>query len=992
MVKWEKYVAASENILASPQVPSSLEIISLIKKVNPTRLMLSESDRERGYQIKNRLQTLLLEHYGDSFYLIPHPVNPRIILIKHRVLPTIDACHAALTALSSEAIERVESASSLLPEREELKRNRERSFRETGPGKAEAGFSPKETLKKAQALLEEYDYAAAEEVLAGLNAQGGDDVRVLLRASAILLHEIGAYQCCIDTLLKQPRHVLKDRSIREMLAVAYHHNGSLPEARAILDELYPNELGLEALFAYADITFKDGNLSAAWELVRVAEGRGGFHSGLNNLQKEIELAMSAQAEPVVQNAEAALQSAAIEDAGRLAREALDLFPNCQRARALLSTIEALTEEAEVAELWAKLENEQPGCERRIQLLTTLLERDKEKRDKIKNLLAEEKDRQRQRVFGEQLESLRRLTSQELWSDCFDAVTSLMKQPDYPERAGEILSLSPFFTLLLDNKRLQSTSERNAKELWLRFIKARTALAAGHGEGSYEAFEELKPWFNSCPEFREEYLLLRQHEQEKARTEIAALLADSEAAGYTLDDVRLIHSTVRKRLSSLPIEERQELVQTMEARLTQLSPEQDPGHLLDEYRKALQIGHSEKVAHLRQEITDTAAVKALEAEFAEAFRIDWEPVTLEVSEDLPIDLITPPPLTLWYNAGRRMLLKEGRDTLVMIDFNARAACRMTSPVFSKSLPCDWTEKGSLLFVERKGRDACGDMLWRAELSVDGASFTACFDMREWFELPDGFCIGAIMLSTERDTDYFILISHTEGRYPARVMRKRLAPKGTVETLQMGKRSELKIWRWGSHPDHFIVVGEGRMRHVNRNLSLKATLGGAPEIYGLDHKNGSVYGVEQGFMLTQRDSNLQLIKSFDNAKCISLYEPARVHGISIETDTALIVLGSGRQCFYNLRNNKFSRKIRVGRVIPSSDDGKWYCFDYSQEQRKLWLRDITQEIHTMLDWAEFFYPKRSNKMKKQIVRFHDHDTFVHRPDEWGTPWSPTGDEAE
>lgn len=277
-------------------------------------------------------------------------------------------------------------------------------------------------------------------------------------------------------------------------------------------------------------------------------------------------------------------------------------------------------------------------------------------------------------------------------------------------------------------------------------------------------------------------------------------------------------------------------------------------------------------------------------------------------------------------------------------------------------------------------------------VDRALFTACFGMREHFEVPDGFSIEGVNLSTERNTDYFVLICHPGGRYPAKVLKKRLAPKATVETLQMGNRSELKLWRLGSHPDHFIVAGEGRMRHVNRNLSLKATLGGSPEIYKIDQKNGYFYGVESGYMLTQRDSNLNLVKNFDKALCFSLYEPGRVHGISFQTDTALIVLGSGRQCFYNLRNNKFSRKIRVGRVIPSSHDGKWYCFDYSKEQRKLWLRDITQEIYSMLDWAKFFYPKRSNKMKKQIVRFHDHDTFVHRPGEWGTPWSPTGDEAE
>ena len=224
-MKWENCITASENILRSLQVPSSLEIITLIKKVNPTRLTLSETDRERGYQLKSRLQSLLLEHYGDTFQLIPHPASPNIILIKHRVLPSIDACHADLASLSSEAIKRVETAAALHPGREELKRCRKKGPRNTGHWKTGVALLPKKALKKAQALLAEYDYAAAEEVLAGLLAHDSDDLPVLLRAAAILLHEIGAYQRCIDTLLSQPKNVLKDRGLREMLAVAYHHNG-----------------------------------------------------------------------------------------------------------------------------------------------------------------------------------------------------------------------------------------------------------------------------------------------------------------------------------------------------------------------------------------------------------------------------------------------------------------------------------------------------------------------------------------------------------------------------------------------------------------------------------------------------------------------------------------------------------------------------------------------------------------------------------------------
>ena len=675
----------------------------------------------------------------------------------------------------------------------------------------------------------------------------------------------------------------------------------------------------------------------------------------------------------------------------MAREALDLYPNCQKARAVISALEAQNDEAQLASLWARLEDES-SAERRIPLLTALLERDKERRDTIKKLLAEEKELRRRRLFDERLESLRRLVLEECWPACYDGVTFLMRQPEFPERAGEVLSLSPYFAVLRENKRLQSTNERGARDLWLRFVKVMVAFAAGNHAGCFESFEELKPWFNSCPEFMEEYLVLLQREQAKARTEIALLLAQSEAPECPLSEVRLIYGSIRKRMPVLPIEERRELVRTMEERLARLIPEHDPGRLLSEYREALQIGHGEKAAYLRQEIIDSAARETVEAEFAETFHIAWEPLTLEVTDDLPIDLVTPLPLKIFYIAGHRILLEDGGDSYVMIDFAARAACRMTSPVFSKTTPLDCTQEDSFLFVGKKGEDSYGDRLWRAELSVERAAFTANFDMRQWFEVEDGFCVEAVYLSSERDTDYFVVIKHAEGRSPAKVLRKRLAPKGTLQTLQLGSSSELQMMRWGSHPDHFIFGGEGEMRHVNRNLSLQGGVSLTPNVYRLDDQNGYLYGVED-FWLTQRDSKLKFIKKFENALSIGMWEPGRVHGISFQTDTALIVLGDGRQAFYNLGSNKFSSKIRVGRVIPSPQDGKWYCFDYSGEDRKLWLRDITRYIHTELEWREFFSPRKKwKKMEKLMLWFNDHDNFVYRPGEWGECESATVDEGQ
>jgi len=74
--------------------------------------------------------------------------------------------------------------------------------------------------------------------------------------------------------------------------------------------------------------------------------------------------------------------------------------------------------------------------------------------------------------------------------------------------------------------------------------------------------------------------------------------------------------------------------------------------------------------------------------------------------------------------------------------------------------------------------------------------------------------------------------------------------------------------------------------------------------------------------------------------------------------------------------------VGRVLPSQHDGKWYCFDYSRQDGKLWLRDIIKTIHSELEWREFFILKQARKkLLKSMGWFHDEGNFVYRPGEWG-----------
>ncbi|MCM0080319.1 hypothetical protein L4X63_01840 [Geomonas sp. Red32] len=223
---WHAAMEHAEKTLESPLVPASQDLISLIKKVNPTSLCLSESEREYGYEVKSRLQNLLLEQYGEAFYLDPHPLNPKIVLIKHATLPSVDACHTELVELSGRALDSVavhhtpSPATARKPPRKEKKK-----------GPVVAGDSPADALKCGLARLAEYDFEGAAELLAGIRISARHEIAILERAARALVDEMGAYPQAVELLLGQQGQFLRDATLRVLLARTYHLLGAVSEAR-----------------------------------------------------------------------------------------------------------------------------------------------------------------------------------------------------------------------------------------------------------------------------------------------------------------------------------------------------------------------------------------------------------------------------------------------------------------------------------------------------------------------------------------------------------------------------------------------------------------------------------------------------------------------------------------------------------------------------------------------------------------------------------------
>lgn len=973
-MSWLLSVRCAETILESPRILPSEEIISIIKRVNPTRLQLSETERELGYQIKNRLQNLLLENYGEAFHLAPHPYRPDIILIKHNSLPTIDACHADLNALSARALATVGDPAT--PDREGPAKCQPKAKRRIAAG----GCSQKEALRNAELLIEQYEYPQAEEILAAIRITDSRDLPVLVKAARALVEEIGAYQKAIDLLLAQPRQMLKDKEVREILARSYYGNGMIPEARAVFDATHPVDLGKDALYAYADISFKDGNFCHAFHLLKLSEEKEGFVTAHASLRKEIEAAMLEEAWPHLQQAEAAFASGDLVQAESLLQHALSLYPNFQKARHLAGEIDALKSGAEIGRLWARFECS-GTAEDRLGLLAQLLEQDKENTGRIRALMAQEKRRQKQETVEERLRTLQALAEQENWEPCLDLVLWLSHHAD-EDSYRHACSISPFFSLLYHNKKLQRHSPEEAMELWLRFVNLKRHKPQGESECCWNLLQELKPYFYSYPLFREEYDRVEAQEQEKAKHEVQQLLKRLEELGEQeetdetdFSQGKRLVAQVRKRLGMLAAEDASWYRELAEKAVYRLGPVREEGESILDYREYLLLGNAAKAEKYRASYDYPGfreMIKQMDDEIEMLFAISAEPITLTVSPEMVVELASEPvssDLEFHYSSQCHLLFKRSDDSLVVVNVRNMTATQYRSPQFKGMSVVDvLPDKDVFLFVDSN------HTLWRATLSGTRSRFTAQFDITVPLPVQEGGSITSLFMSSTKDNVYYLFIQESD---QMQVVKQSIDQVSTVESTFAVKGTSASAYRLSYQPDRFVIITDDSTTVLESNLTRPeniSRLGSNQTLncLGINVQRSQIYATGDG-VVSVLNANLRAVKQYLKAASVAHITFTTLANVCVEKSTALFS-SNGRGMFYNMETNKFSQKFLSRRVLHTETPSRWYYLESDMTKPVIMIKDITDELDTLLEWRVLLSTTEDEEAAVTFVeQFADPDFF-------------------
>lgn len=955
---WQNSIQLAENTLSSGAVPPSEEIISLIKRVNPTNLNLSDPDRQRGYEVKGRLQNLLLENYGDGFHLVTLPYDNDIVLIKHRHLPSVDACHANLNRLSPRALTSVgEGAAQSKPG----VKNKPKK-----PGKVADDLDPAtpgEVVKKAELLLEDYDYEGARGTLAGIMVSDPGDLPALMRAANMLIDEIGSFESAIDTLCAQPKHLVKDKSVRETLALAYYKNSMIPEARAIFELIHSNDLGKEALYTYASISNLDGNCQQAYALLKMADARDGFVTAFPGLRADVERAMQEEALPIFEEAKNAFDRNDLARSLDLAKQALACFPKYREAGELVAILEAIGRETQAKGLWDRL-GKAGEAQERLALLEQLLEKDGDNEARIRNLIVEEKSAIREQVLKDKIEGIRAAASDQKWADLFDDATWVLANGDQ-NKAAAVFSFSPYISLLKPTKQLQRFSQHKVKNGWLDFIEVEQEIRRGKPLGHLPSLVELKSLFSGCDLFNSVYREVYEAEQENAKASVCGLVTQMHSEGCSASHAEQLAVAVRRHLPMIAKEERGQILQAVSARLEQLKPRTPEEVLLEEYREAFKIGNDLKCAAIKVRVHDHRKIEEIERDHDLEYRIEAEPMKVTIDESLAVDIESD---TVSFKViGRTndaIIIDNLSGQIILLRPKEKKATRYKAKFFSNLKLCDYLdETNEYLFKKEKE-----DLFLRVELTEESARTKAVITNNTHLDYDE--YLSDLFMASDRCSDYFCggvsECTDDNGDVIVELIRRDVFKKRTADKFRCKiPDCGFDLYRVSHSPDRFSASINGNIYVLDRNMAVIAQDENCGEIVGTDIKGGLIYMLWGGKIVsinhkTNYIGDYEIGGDGDTGPIILGYE---VIGISTEFRSLLIKnsLSDNDIYIYNFNERKWTNYFSASSLINTATDSRFYVCKL--DEAKITLRDVTDTLDSVLDWPNKCTNKDSSQTQEE-----------------------------
>lgn len=320
-----------------------LELIRLIRRVNPTDRGLHPEEEARRYDQKTALQGLLIERHRGDLEVVGEGEN--LALLRH-VPSGQDACHARISDLEEDTRRWVrrqvdEQECPFVPPADDAKEvehddghtDREVSRAHEGPDQ----LSPAEQVRLGQEALAQYDFPAARRHFESALARPRGARLAALALLDLLVNNLAADHDALALETELPSEVAREPAAREALGLAAARLGEVDHALELVQGL-DGEGAAEVYLTLARgaITVSDTERAPRWiELARECDAN---NRGIHTVEKDLAALQARMWQPMEEQILGARANGDDGEAARLARQLLERWPHSKTARDVLQQV------------------------------------------------------------------------------------------------------------------------------------------------------------------------------------------------------------------------------------------------------------------------------------------------------------------------------------------------------------------------------------------------------------------------------------------------------------------------------------------------------------------------------------------------------------------------------------------------------------------------------------------------------------------------------
>lgn len=290
------------SVLSAPNPPAVVDLIELIHRVNPTNRDVEPATRIVRYQLKHRLQSLLIRHYAEEIAVKAQAAGAEVVGLGHQRTGR-DACHAIVADLDDDARSWVQWTL----DTRTIEARAPQAVQPTVKQLAVDQDSVEDWLGRAAELLAEYDYDGAQDAFRQAFTRSGGSPGTAVPLLEFLVDALADHAGALDCLPGIDGRARQQPQVRALLALAAAHTGDAAQATKLVPDVRALRVA-ETWTLIAQLELRSGHLDAARLAARRARESAVPTPGLVDIEAQIAQVLAAGRRPHEERLQALIEA------------------------------------------------------------------------------------------------------------------------------------------------------------------------------------------------------------------------------------------------------------------------------------------------------------------------------------------------------------------------------------------------------------------------------------------------------------------------------------------------------------------------------------------------------------------------------------------------------------------------------------------------------------------------------------------------------------